>query len=72
MSLSTSSLVYKSVSSFDLLIQCLLFSLKLKDILVKRKSMSDMFFINKVTLAKQGMNRTHLGKLELEEVVESS
>jgi hypothetical protein len=40
--LSTSSLVYKSIFGFDLLIQYLSFSLKLKDILVMRKSMSDM------------------------------
>jgi hypothetical protein len=40
--LSTSSLVYKSVFGFDLLVQYLLFFLKFKDVLVRRKSMSDM------------------------------
>jgi hypothetical protein len=40
--LSTSSLIYKSIFGFNLSVQCLLFFLKLKDLLVRRKSTLDM------------------------------
>ena len=40
--LSTSSLIYKSVFGFGFSVQCLSFSLKLKDLLVRRKGTLDM------------------------------
>jgi hypothetical protein len=40
--LSTLSLVYKSVFGFNFLVQCFSLSLKLKDVLVRRKSILDI------------------------------